>query len=63
MKIAEITYPAINSRRKMLCRLGCQAVSKMLNRIRPAVPMTANPIDSPESTFSPVVVLGASRPL
>jgi hypothetical protein len=53
----------MKSSKNTLCCRGCRAVSNTLSRINPTVPTTANTIVSPESTFSPRVVLGARRPL
>lgn len=62
MKMAETTYPTMNKSRKMSCRVGCLSVSKILSKIKPAVPMIANTMDNPLRTFSVTVVFLAKRP-
>lgn len=46
----------------MLCKRLKRQVSKMESKIKPTVPTIANTIVRDLRTFSPRVVLGASRP-
>jgi hypothetical protein len=62
MKIAETTYPATKSSRKMSCKVGCLNVSKILRNINPMVPIKAKNMLSPLKTFSIVDVFAARRP-
>lgn len=63
MKMAEMIYPAINSRRNTSCARWWWWVSKMDNRINPHMPMMAKRMLKIERIFSFLVVLGTSRPL
>lgn len=60
--MAEMTYPAMNNNKNMSCSVGCLNVSKILRRIKPAVPISAKIMLNPERIFSSVVVLAAKRP-
>lgn len=62
MKMADNRYPAIKSNRKISCSLGYRKVSKPDRKVRPIVPMRAKKMHNPLKTFSPVEVLGTSRP-
>lgn len=52
----------MKSRRKTSCSLGYLRVSKPERHVRPTVPTMAKKMVNPLSTFSPVDVLGTSRP-
>jgi hypothetical protein len=60
-KIAEMTYPAINRRRKMSWRVLCLSVSKIDRSIKPAVPIAANTKLRPD-TILPVLLNASRRP-
>ena len=60
--MAEITYPAMKSNRKISCNVGCLRVSKILSNINPAVPTRAKTMLSPLKIFSILVVFAAKRP-